>query len=240
MNSVRSHMQSLRSEAQKTALARLPARSTCGAILATLGRMRRSLQAALSSALPLILAIAGCASHEEQIARADEEAARAVIAARTGALEAALAGFERALALDGENLRALYNAGLAALELDRHDEARNFLERFVALRPDDAPGLVHLARAQALAGQRDAALAGILRAVEAGLDDPEALADGDFTSLAGDLRYMQALSLVSMRAGVRPLDDRGRLLVGGAPVRALDLPGVQTAAACEPTTALPE
>jgi len=197
----------------------------------------------LPSALLLIVAAllaGGCASEEERLARADEAAAHAVLAARTGALEEALAGFERALALDGGNLRALYNAGLAALELDRPAEARSYLERFVALRPDDALGRLHLARAQARTGDRDAALAGILRAVEAGLDDPGPLADADFSSLAGDLRYVQALSLVSLRAGVRPLDDRGRLLVGGAPVRALELPGVRTAAACEPTTDLPE
>lgn len=187
------------------------------------------------AALTAMLISGAACSGEAAIAEADERAAEAVILARTGQVEAALVHFEEALALDPENLRALYNAGLAALELGKPDTAEPYVRAFLRLKPDDAPGHVLLARLETARGEREAAYATIRKAVELGLDDPSTLDDPGLAPLHSDLRFVQAKVLVAQRSGTRAVDSMGRLLVGETVLEKLRLPGsADEGAACDP------
>lgn len=155
---------------------------------------------------------------------ARDAAAEGIAFARGGQLELAAARFDRALELEPDEPTALYNGGLADLALGRIERGRVRLDRFVAARPDDPAG--HFARAQALelAGEREAALSALRRAVELGSDDLDRMLGG-FESLRTDLRFVQLAASVAQRTGRRlPRDERGRLLVGDKPLKRLEFP----------------
>jgi len=190
-----------------------------------------------AAGIALVLAGAACSQHPA-IDEADDLAAQSVVLARTGQLEAALDGFERALALDSANLRALYNGGLAALELHRLPLAEQRLAAFLRLQPDDALGHLQIARVHAARGERDAAFDELRNAVRLGLADPTALDEPELAPLRSDLRFVQAKVLVAQRSGTRAVDAMGRLLVGDKVLEKVQLPGDGAPeAACEPAVA---
>ncbi|AKU90308.1 tetratricopeptide repeat protein [Vulgatibacter incomptus] len=165
---------------------------------------------------------------------AERLAAEGLALARGGQIPAALGRFDEALRLDPGNRKALYNGGLAHLALSQGAEAKGLFERFLAVAPNDAEGHVALAHAQEHLGEAEAAMASLRRAVELGLTDPELLTGGGFESIQGDVRFVQLVALVAQRSGVRaPLDDRGRLLVGGHPLRTLRLAGEVPRETCD-------
>lgn len=171
----------------------------------------------------LLLALAGCARTAEQ------EASRGLELAREGRIEQAVEAFDRALAKDPENLKALYNRGLAMLLLGDGPEAARSLGLFVQIRPDDMEGHFNLARAWALAGRNGEAIASLQRAVELGFSDHDLLIEGGgFQALYRDIRFVQLETVVAQRAGVLPSGGSlGRLegpAYGGIPVD-VRLPG---------------
>jgi tetratricopeptide (TPR) repeat protein len=182
--------------------------------------------------LALALPLAGCTSKAEE---AEREASLGLEQARVGEVPAAIAHFERALTLDEHNPKARYNLALAHLVFRRGREAAVHLRRFLATRPDDAPARFELARALALSGEREQALAELQRALELGFSDFQALDNGGFESIEDDVRYVQARVLLAQRAGVPAFPDADRpangVGYGGVPVR-VQLPGTGPARPC--------
>ncbi|HEY0839918.1 MAG TPA: tetratricopeptide repeat protein [Vulgatibacter sp.] len=138
--------------------------------------------------------------------------------------EAALERFDGALALQPENDVALRGSAGALLALGRAEDAAERFSRYLELEPRDPDGHVGLAGALAKLGRKGEAIGALRAAVEAGLEDVRALDAEAFESLRQDIRFVQIAALLAQRAGVRPTDDRGRLIVGGQPVRTLELP----------------
>jgi putative PEP-CTERM system TPR-repeat lipoprotein len=116
---------------------------------------------------------------------------------------AALLQFERAIALDGNNVVALNNAAWALRESDR-PRAVAYAERARQLAPDTAPVLDTLGWVLVLDGQVEAGLPHLRRAAEL---DPR----------SGDIRYHLAFALAESgdAAGARRIVDE--LLAGEAP-----------------------
>jgi len=169
--------------------------------------------------LALLLCAAACARPP-----AEREARAGVERAKEGDVEQAMAHFERALALDPDQLVALFNLGLAHLQQGQYVQAAERLARFAELRPDDARGHFELARARALAGWPEPALASLKRAVELGFADYDLLVgDGVFQPLYAMPQYVALEMTVAQRAGVEP-----RAGVLGAPGGDTLGPGTQT------------
>lgn len=167
-----------------------------------------------------LLACAACSSSSN----ADALASEGMAFFRGRMFEAAEERFEGALHLDPTNRAALLGSGGTLVELERAEEARERFARYLELEPRDPDGHVGLARASSMLGRKDDAIASLRAAVDAGLDDLRPLTGDGFEAIRQDIRFVQIIALVAQRAGVRPTDDRGRLIVGGQPVRALDLP----------------
>ncbi|WP_157370605.1 tetratricopeptide repeat protein [Vulgatibacter incomptus] len=186
--------------------------------------------------LVFLVAAAGCGRGG---ARAETEAREALAAARAGELGAAHQAFGRALALDPDNLVALYNGGIAALALGRGDEAVARFERFATLRPDDALGRFHLGRAYAREGRRDEAIGALRSSVERGFADlAQWRLAPELEALANDLRLVQLEAVVAQRAGdgveEAPRPGEG---YAGRPIPDAILPGTSLGfdpSACEP------
>ncbi|HWV39393.1 MAG TPA: tetratricopeptide repeat protein [Vulgatibacter sp.] len=166
---------------------------------------------------------------------ADELASRAIAEATANRFGVALELFDQALAREPDNLKALYNGGLAHLYLRRGDAAARRFESFVALRPNDALGHFNLARAYAIEGRREPALASLKRAVELGFDRHEEIVGGGFEAIEDDVRFTQIEALVAQRAGVGFDASRrnGVGAYGGEPLRANRLPGQRINVQCK-------
>lgn|GEM_PF-1547463 len=181
--------------------------------------------------LALSIGIAGCAGG----GNADELATRAIAEAKENRLDAALQLFDQALAQDPNNLKALYNGGLAHLYLRRGDAAAQRFGTFVSLRPDDALGHFNLARAYAIERRREDAIASLKRAVELGFDKHEEIVGGGFEAIEDDVRFTQIEVLVAQRAGLAFEVSRrnGAGAYGGEPIRANRLPGQRINVQCK-------
>lgn len=153
--------------------------------------------------------------------------AEGVSLARAGDHAAALARFDRALALDPGHPAALVNGGLAALLEGRPADARTRLQKHLADHPDAVLPRVYLAFALAALDDREGAIVALQTAVRHGFRDLEALSHESLRPLRNDLRFLQIAALVAQRQGQRaPTDDRGRPLFGLNPVRSLSVPGL--------------
>ena len=185
----------------------------------------------LSIGLAALAALAGCAGG----GNADELAARAIAEARANHLDAALTLFDQALAQAPNNLKALYNGGLAQLYLRRGDAAAQRFETFVSLRPNDALGHFNLARSYAIQRRREEAIASLKRAVELGFDKHDEIVGGGFESIEDDVRFTQIETLVAQRAGIAFDASRrnGAGAYGGEPLRATRLPGQRINVQCK-------
>jgi len=179
----------------------------------------------------LALALAACGGVRDCGRSADELAQEGIERARAGALDDAIAAFESSLLRDPDNLKALYNLGLAQLLRGHGPKAVDALSAFVRLRPDDAQGRFELARAWAISGRRQEALEELRRAVDLGFADHEALVrGGGFQALYSDPRFVALEMVVAQRAG--HLADGGSLGrvegtgYGGIPVD-VTLPGIR-------------
>ncbi|HLV61331.1 MAG TPA: tetratricopeptide repeat protein [Fredinandcohnia sp.] len=177
---------------------------------------------ALAALLLLCLALAGCKGN-----RAEDRAALGIELGRKGDLGGALRAFDEALAADPNNLKALYNSGLALLGLGRGEAAAERFERFLALRPEDAKGHFHLARARLREHRREEAVRALQRAVELGFSDWwEWSAAGDLEAgLGGDFRFVQLGLVVAQRAGIPAADPRPGQGYVNRPMPHANLPG---------------
>ncbi len=168
-------------------------------------------------------AVVGCSGRDD----AEELASTGLELAKQQQLAEALEYFDRALSVDPNNLKALYNAGLADLFLRKGALASRRFEAFTRLRPKDALGHFNLARAYALSLHREEALASLRRAVELGFDKHDELMGGGFEAIEDDLRFAQIEVLVAQRAGVE-VNARvpgGGSAYGGQQMRSSKLPG---------------
>ncbi|MGE5538049.1 MAG: tetratricopeptide repeat protein [Gemmatimonas sp.] len=93
---------------------------------------------------------------------------------QAGRLDAARVNYERALALDGDNVQALDLLGVVHAFQGRSDDAAAVLRRAVELAPDFAPALNHLGLVLKSRGQTDDAAACFRRAIAAAPDAPDA------------------------------------------------------------------
>ena len=89
--------------------------------------------------------------HDE--ASVDSHAGLAAVLAASGKFSAAVTHYERALELNANDARTLFNFGCALLSLRRFDEAIEMLERSVRLDPTLAEALHNLAIAHAQLGR---------------------------------------------------------------------------------------
>ena len=189
------------------------------------GGLRRQM-----SIIVVLALVAGCYAPAED---AERVASEGLALARSEGPVAARPVFERALLIDPWNPKALYNGGLAAFAVGDLEDARAKLERFVAAHRNDAIAHYELARIEAAAGRRDEALALLARAIEHRMLVPEALEAAEFEPLRHDLRFVQLAALLAQRIGARVAsDDRGRVVIGHRPIRALALPGLPQDEAC--------
>jgi len=156
-----------------------------------------SLAGGFFGAAVLTAALGSCAGQD-----AESLAATGLELAKQQDLAGALDHFEAALQADPQNIKALYNGGLADLYLRRGTSASKRFEAFTRLRPNDSLGHFNLARAYALSLRREEALTALHRAVELGFDRHDELMGGGFESIEDDLRFAQIEVLVAQRAGV--------------------------------------
>ena len=140
----------------------------------------------------------------------------AVIAARHGRHEQALAGYDHALRLRPDDAQALSNRGVTLGELGRHAEALASYERALALAPDHPAALSN--RGNALRGLKrfEEALASFDRALALSPQFPEALSNRG-TALYDLQRYEEALASYDRALALRPgyahaLSNRGLAL----------------------------
>ena len=159
----------------------------------------------------------------------DEDAARGLELGRAGDLAAAVTAFERALELDPDHPKALYNLGLARSALAKSLCAERAFGRFVAGRPNDVLGRLEHGRALAALGRYDEALAELREAVRLGLSDHEALEAPEFQPLRSQLEFVMLDVTVAQRAGSLPLSSRTAPVEGKieTPRTRIVLPGSQ-------------
>ena len=170
-----------------------------------------------------LFTLVGC---KGKASRAEELATQGSQQGRDGELAQALASFDAALELDPENLKALYNSGIALLGAGRGEAAAERFSRFLALRPDDALGHFYLARAHLREKRVEEAIASLRRAIDLGFDDwVEWRAASDLEALAGDFRYVQMDLLVAQRAGAPGAELRPGEGYANRPMPKLNQPG---------------
>ncbi|MEP7156579.1 MAG: tetratricopeptide repeat protein [Betaproteobacteria bacterium] len=99
----------------------------------------------------------------------------AIIAHQTGNFQPALALFDRALNLDGENSALHVNRGNTLAAMQKHDDAVAAFQRALEISPALASALVNLATAQHALGRLDEAVATMEQAVAAQPQWAEAL-----------------------------------------------------------------
>lgn len=181
--------------------------------------------------LAMAIAIAACSPGGS----ADDLASRAIAEAQSNRFGPALELFDQALAREPNNLKALYNGGLAHLYLRRGDAAAQRFEAFLSLRPSDALGHFNLARAYAIDRRKEEALASLKRAVELGFDRHAEIVGGGFEAIEDDVRFTQIEALVAQRAGIAFDASRrnGAGAYGGEPLRATRLPGQRINVQCK-------
>jgi Flp pilus assembly protein TadD len=92
----------------------------------------------------------------------------------TGDKEKALELFRKNLEIDPSNVDSAYNAGMILFGLSRIDEAKGFLEKALALRPDDSDVLILMSRCSINSGDLSKAIE-YLEKAKAGTTDPERL-----------------------------------------------------------------
>lgn len=140
----------------------------------------------------------------------------AVIAARHGRHEEALAFYDRALLLRPDHARALCNRGVTLDELGRHAEALASYDRALALSPDDPATLSNRGNALRGLSRLDEALASQDKALALRPDFPEALSNRG-TTLHDLQRHEEALASYDRALALRPdyphaLSNRGLAL----------------------------
>jgi len=91
-----------------------------------------------------------------------------------GDKDKALELFQKNFDLDPSNVDSAYNAGMILFGLSRVDEAKVFLEKALALRPDDSDVLLLMSRCSINAGDLPKAIE-YLEKAKAGTTDPERL-----------------------------------------------------------------
>lgn len=163
---------------------------------------------------------------------AEEDANRGLDLARQGNIRSAQDAFAEALKKDPNNLKALYNSGLAHAALGQMPEAISSFRAFLERRPEDKLGYFELARVLALSNDSDGALSALQRSVQLGFDEHNRLIEGPFQSLGSDLRFVALEAVVAQRAGVmNPSHSQGSPSpYGGYPVRGLKIPNHVNAA----------
>ncbi len=189
----------------------------------------------LPIALAAVLLTAGCTGARD---RAEALATEGLAQARAGQLDRAVEIFRQALREDPSHPKARYNLGVAFLAQNRADEAAAEFRAFLAGKPDDAPGLFQLARAQARAGRPEEAIAALQRSVALGFDEHPAMGLPELQPLRRDLRFVQLEAVVAQRAGVRPpaateFAGRDGVAYGGERLPAAPLPGTNINRALE-------
>jgi tetratricopeptide (TPR) repeat protein len=127
----------------------------------------------------------------------------AVIAARHGRQDEALASYDRALAIRPDEPQALSNRGVTLGELGRHEEALASYDKALALRPDYAPALSNRGNTLRALKRFDEALAVYERALRAAGDFPEGWSNRG-TTLHDMCRYAEALASYDRALALRP------------------------------------
>ena len=140
----------------------------------------------------------------------------ALVQSSLGHKEAALASYERALALQPDHAEALSNRGLLLHELARHGEALASYDRALATRPDFAEALFNRGNTLLDLKQNDAALASYDRALAVRPDYAKALANRGM-ALQGLARCAEALASYDRALAIQPdypeaLFNRGNAL----------------------------
>src|SRR5579871_4355609 len=140
----------------------------------------------------------------------------ALVQSSLGHKEAALASYERALALQPDHAEALSNRGLLLHELARHGEALASYDRALATRPDFAEALFSRGNTLLDLKQNDAALASYDRALAVRPDYAKALANRGM-ALQGLARCAEALASYDRALAIQPdypeaLFNRGNAL----------------------------
>lgn len=176
----------------------------------------------LGAALLLALALVGCKGKQ-----AEDLAAQGIEEGRRGELARALESFDAALALQPDNLKALYNSGLALLGLGRGGAAVERFSRFLELRPDDAHGHFHLARGLLREQRGEEAVTALQRAVELGFADwwEWSSASDLEAGLGGDFRFVHLGLVVAQRAGVPGAERRPGQGYDNLPMPKVNQPG---------------
>lgn len=136
-------------------------------------------------------------------ARFDAYHLLAVIAARHGRQEEALARYDRALAIRPEDPQALSNRGVTLGELGRHEEALASYDRALALRRDYGPALSNRGNALRALKRFEEALVVYDRALTASGDFPEGWSNRG-TTLYDLARYAEALASYDRAVALRP------------------------------------
>lgn len=106
--------------------------------------------------------------------------------------------YGQALAQQPDHYHAAHQAGLAALRLDRLDEASRLLQRAGSIEPDEWPPLYNLACVHASAGRSSAALDALESAIDKGLADPGLISQEPLLdTLAGNPRFERLIERIS-------------------------------------------
>ncbi len=184
--------------------------------------------------LLLVAALSGLTACRSGSSEAARLASEGLEEARAHRLEQAIILFDRAIALDPANLKALYNGGLARVFLRQGEAASRLFQAYVEERPKDPLGHFNLARAHALAYRSEETIASLRRAVELGFEDHDELVGGGFEAVEDDLRFAQIEALVAQRVGKLSPTGRGHGegAYGGEKLRAIRLPGTRGGGAC--------
>jgi tetratricopeptide (TPR) repeat protein len=127
----------------------------------------------------------------------------AVIAARHGRQDEALANYDRALAIRPDEPQALSNRGVTLGELGRHEAALASYDKALALRPDYAPALSNRGNTLRALKRFDEALATYERALTSAGDFPEGWSNRG-TTLHDMGRYAEALASYDRALALRP------------------------------------
>ncbi|MCC7416942.1 MAG: fused MFS/spermidine synthase [Acidobacteria bacterium] len=135
------------------------------------GRMANENSATIRALSSTPIAIA-----ESAIAAATDDAwvTRGNMELRAQAFQAAYDAFQRALALNTHNAGALEGLTTAAAEIERLEEAKNWLERAAASEPSNVPVRLELSKLLASLGDFDGAATQANQALRTAPDDPAA------------------------------------------------------------------
>jgi tetratricopeptide (TPR) repeat protein len=138
-----------------------------------------------------------------------------------GKTDAAMADYDRAIALDPLFAKPWYNRGIAFLTQNRIDRAVADFSRAIALDPTYADALNNRGVVYVYLKEYDAAVADFSRAIEARPGDPMAWANRGIAQMAGGAYkralsdFDRALAIDPKDAGVRERRDQAAKMAGG-------------------------